>query len=186
VSQQLKDKLTDKQLVDLVLAGDMHAFRCLVETTRGLVAQIVNRLIQTPEDRKDVAQDVYLKTFHNLAGFRFQSKLSTWIGQIAYNTCINRLQKKQLTIYGPPESPADDQTDRPLIQKELKGLLETEIGRLPPIYQTLIGLYHHEELSYLEIAGITGLPEGTVKSYLFRARKQLKDSMLSLYKNEKL
>lgn len=192
--------LTDRQLVDLVLAGDMHAFRCLVEMTEGLVAQIVTRLIRIDEDRKDVAQDVYLKAFQNLKGFRFQSKLSTWVGQIAYNTCLNRLQKKQLSIYGPPERTADgmeddarsdhfraaDETDRLLLQKELKGLLEAEIGRLPPIYQTLIGLYHQEALSYQEITRITGLPEGTVKSYLFRARKELKDSMLSMYKKEKL
>lgn len=191
---------TDRQLVDLVLAGDMHAFRHLVETTQGLVAQIVGKLIRTDEDRKDVAQDVYLKAYQNLRGFRFHSKLSTWVGQIAYNTCLNVLEKKQLAIYDPPgraaEGPendtwsdhfrAADETDRLLLQKELKSLLAAEMERLPPIYQTLIGLYHHEELSYQEITQITGLPEGTVKSYLFRARKQLKDSMLSMYKKEKL
>ena len=192
--------LTDRQLVDLILTGDMHAFRRLVETTQGLVAQIVGKLIQTDEDRKDVAQDVYLKTYQNLRGFRFQSKLSTWIGQIAYNTCLHRLQTKKLNMYGPSPGaagearddawsdafPAADETDRLLLQKELKSLLAAEVGRLPPLYQALIGLYHHEELSYQEIAQITGLPEGTVKSYLFRARKQLKDSMLSGYKKEKL
>ena len=176
----------DRQLVDLVLAGDMHAFRHLVETTQGLVAQIVSRLIRADEDRKDVAQDIYLKTYQNLRGFRFQSKLSTWVGQIAYNTCLNLLEKKQLTIYEPAEKAAEDRTDQLVLQKELKGLLAAELARLPPIYQTLIGLYHHEELSYQEIIQITGLPEGTVKSYLFRARKQLKDSMLSMYKKEKL
>lgn len=186
MSQQLKHTLTDRQLVDLALGGDMHAFRCLVENTERLVAQIVGKLIQAEEDRKDIAQDVYLKVFRNLKGFKFQSKLSTWVGQIAYNACLNRLQKQQLTIYGPPERAAEDETDRLLLQKELKVLLAAELARLPPIYQTLIGLYHHEELSYLEIAAITRLPEGTVKSYLFRARKQLKDSMLSIYKKEKL
>jgi len=200
VSQHQMHMLTDRQLVDLVLAGDMHAFRRMVEMTERLVAQIVNKLIQIEEDRKDVAQDVYLKAFQNLKGFRFQSKLSTWLGQIAYNTCLNRLKKKQLSIYGPLERVAGgleddmrydhfravDETDRLLLQKELKGLLEAEIGRLPPIYQTLIGLYHQEALSYQEITRITGLPEGTVKSYLFRARRELKDSMLSRYKKEKL
>lgn len=192
--------LTDRQLVNLVLGGDMHAFSRLVEMTEGLVAQIVYKLIPNEEDRKDVAQDIYLKVYQHLKSFRFQSKLSTWVGQIAYNTCLNRLQKKQLTIYparekegeGPDDdAKADwlrsaDETDRMLLQKELKGLLQAEIRRLSPLYQTLIGLYHQEELSYLEIAGITGLPEGTVKSYLFRARRQLKDTMLSIYKKEKL
>ena len=192
--------LTDRQVVDLILGGDMHAFGSLVEMTEGLVAQIVYKLIPNEEDRKDVAQDIYLKVYRHLNGFNFQSKLSTWVGQIAYNTCLNRLQKKQLTIYIPPEretegqeddpqayiSRTSDETDRMLLQKELKGLLAAEIGRLPPLYQTLIGLYHQEELSYLEIARITGLPEGTVKSYLFRARKQLKETILSSYKKEKL
>ncbi len=192
--------LTDRQLVDLVLGGDLHAFSSLVGMTEGLVAQIVYKLIPNEEDRKDVAQDIFLKVYQHLKDFRFQSKLSTWVGQIAYNTCLNRLQKKQLTIYPTRERDADgpddegradwlkaaDETDGMLLQKELKNLLHAEIGRLPSLYQTLIGLYHQEELSYLEIAGITGLPEGTVKSYLFRARRQLKDSMLSIYKKEKL
>jgi RNA polymerase sigma-70 factor (ECF subfamily) len=192
--------LSDRQLVDLVLGGDMHAFSSLVESTEGLVAQIVYKLIPHEEDRKDIAQDIYLKVYQHLKNFRFQSRLSTWVGQIAYNTCFNHLQKKQLNVYHPPEREAEeqeedirstifratDETDRKLLQKELKGLLQSEIGRLPPLYQTLIGLYHQEDLSYQELARITGLPEGTVKSYLFRARRQLKDSILSNYKKEKL
>jgi RNA polymerase sigma factor (sigma-70 family) len=178
--------LTDRQVVDKVLRGEIQAFRDIVSLTEGLVARIIHQLIPDQEDRKDVAQDVYLKVYQHLKGFRFQSKLSTWVAQIAYNTCLNRLQKKQPSIYNPPDLPADDATDGKLLQKELNGLLATGIGRLPPVYQTLIGLYHQEDLSYHEIAGITGLPEGTVKSYLFRARKQLKDTMLSIYKKEKL
>jgi RNA polymerase sigma factor (sigma-70 family) len=182
------------------LGGDLQAFSGIVAMTEGLVAQIVYQLIAHEEDRRDVAQDVYLKVYQHLKGFRFQSRLSTWVGQIAYNTCISRLQKKKTPLFLPPEHPdedggeggfhaalrATDETDRLLLQKELKSLLQAEIGRLPPIYQTLIGLFHQEELSYLEIARITALPEGTVKSYLFRARKQLKETVLANYKKEKL
>ena len=73
-----------------------------------------------------------------------------------------------------------------ILRKELTGIVQAEIGRLPPLYQTLVGLYHQEDLSYQEMAQITGLPEGTVKSYLFRARKMLKEKLLSTYKMEKL
>ncbi len=190
--------LTDRQLVDKVLRGEMQAFSQLIGMTEGLVARIVHQLIRNEEDRKDAAQDVYLKVYQHLKGFRFQSKLSTWVGQIAYNTCLNRLQKRQLAIYDPPVQNGDEtegggrpelfraeeETDRMLLLKEQRGLLAAGIARLPPLYQTLISLYHQEELSYQEIAGITGLPEGTVKSYLFRARKQLKETMF--YKKEKL
>jgi RNA polymerase sigma-70 factor (ECF subfamily) len=195
VSHQPRNILTDRQLVDQVLGGDMHAFSAIVKTTEGLVAQIVYKLIPNEEDRKDMAQDIYLKVFHHLKGFKFQSKLSTWVAQIAYNTCFNRLQKKQIPLYVPPDGDwgqVEEYRDRAegadgvLLKKELNGLLQTEIGRLPPLYQTLIGLYHQEDLSYQEIAQITGLPDGTVKSYLFRARKMLKESLLSNYKKEKL
>jgi RNA polymerase sigma-70 factor (ECF subfamily) len=195
VSYQPRNIHTDRQLVDLVLGGDMHAFSTIIKTTEGLVAQIVYKLISNEEDRKDMAQDIYLKVFQHLKGFKFQSKLSTWVAQIAYNTCLNRLQKKQVPLYVPPDGvwgqaegygSRAEGADGVLLNKELNGLLQTAIGRLPPLYQTLIGLYHQEDLPYQEIAQITGLPEGTVKSYLFRARKILKESLLSNYKKEKL
>ena len=167
--------------------------------TEGLVAQIVWRLISNEEDRKDIVQDIYLKVFHHLKGFRFQSKLSTWVAQIAYNTCNSRLQKKRLPLHVLPDEEgagpgsgqqhtlrAAEETDDSILKKELTGILQAQIGQLPPLYQTLIGLYHQEELTYQEMAQITGLPEGTAKSYLFRARKMLKEKLLSKYKMEKL
>ena len=77
-----------------------------------------------------------------------------------------------------------DETFSLLHQKELTAILKKEIDQLPPIYQTLITLYHKEEMSYNEITEITGLPEGTVKSYLFRARKMLKNNLSQHYQKE--
>ncbi|HEY4965525.1 MAG TPA: sigma factor-like helix-turn-helix DNA-binding protein, partial [Puia sp.] len=68
----------------------------------------------------------------------------------------------------------------------VKAILRKEIDKLPLIYQTLITLFHHESMSYEELAQVTGLPEGTVKSHLFRARKMLKENLLSKYKKEAL
>ncbi|HLI92567.1 MAG TPA: sigma factor-like helix-turn-helix DNA-binding protein, partial [Puia sp.] len=112
---------------------------------------------------------------------------------------LNRLEKKQLDYFlaaerdddgkGEPSTlvfRAPEETDQRLLRKELRELIAIEIGRLPPLFQTLIGLYHQEDLSYQEIGGITGLPEGTIKSYLFRARKMLKETTLSSYKKETL
>ena len=150
--------LTDRQVVDLVLGGDMHAFGRLVEMTEGLVAQIVYKLIPSEEDRKDVAQDVYLKVYRHLKSFKFQSKLSTWVGQIASTPVLTGCKRNSRPSMNPPKLQADDVSDRKLLQKELNGLLAAGIGGLPPVYQTLIVLYHQEELSYLEIRRITGLP----------------------------
>lgn len=191
----------DKHLVDKVLGGDARAFGIIIRSTERLVAQIVFKMISNPEDRKDMAQDIYLKVYSNLSGFKFESKLSTWIGRISYNTCMDHLRKKKLVLPGnlyednePMEKDGSDKMDLSsaagindaILQKDLSHILKTEIEKLSPVYKTLISLYHNEELSYEEIGQITGLPEGTVKSYLFRARKALKNNLLSQHKKEDL
>jgi RNA polymerase sigma factor (sigma-70 family) len=187
---------TDQYLVDQVLKGDQQAFARIVRQTEGLVAQIVFKMIPAPGDRPDIVQDVYLKAFRNLSGFRFNAKLSTWLGKITYNTCLHYLEKKKLAFLPDTNEQDDEPVNRSLSQndvekllsgKELASILGSAIKMLsPPIYQTLITLYHQEELTYAEIGEITSLPEGTVKNYLFRARKSLKEDLLSRYKKEEL
>jgi RNA polymerase sigma-70 factor (ECF subfamily) len=196
--------VTDQQLVAQVLGGHTEAFGLIVQRTEALVTQMVFKMIRHPADRPDIAQEVYLKAFKNLAGFKFQAKLSTWIGQITYNTCLHYLEKKQLVLLDPAEPaphaaaeegrrapPAlaagpDSDPEVALFGHDLAGILGTAIEQLPPLYRTLIALYHQQELSYEEIAQITSLPDGTVKNYLFRARKQLKQQLLARYHREDL
>lgn len=192
-------KRTDQELVGQVLKGDTKAFALLIKNTEGLVAQIVYKMIASREDRKDIAQDVYLKAFQHLNTFRFQAKFSTWIGQIAYNTCLKYLEKKKLilsdqlatqaetdtgawSVANNPVDPFDNEIEKQLLDREFSQILTTEIDNLSPIYKTLITLYHQEELSYADIGQIVQLPEGTVKSYLFRARKALKEQVLRRYR----
>jgi len=157
-------------------------------------------MIMNEEDRKDISQDVYLKAYHNLSSFRFSSRLSTWLGSITYNTCINFLNKKNYLLIDDlfPEGKDNDDMkfnvpdvnmvaqDEWLISKEVQQYLHQSIEQLPPIFKTMIALYHSEEFSYEEIAEMTELPLGTVKSYLFRARKKLKESLLMQFKTEEL
>ena len=195
------DTLTDRQLVEKVLTGDTSAFATIIKNTEALVAQIVFKMVDDIEDRKDLAQDIYLKAYKNLPGFRFGSKLSTWIAQVSYNTCLDYLRKKKLVLQDTVHDDGDEDlpginnkyslvlnvgADKDIFRKELSGILKTEIDRLPVIYKTLITLYHNEEMSYDEIAQITQLPEGALKNYLFRARKALKNSLLQHYKKEDL
>jgi RNA polymerase sigma factor (sigma-70 family) len=189
---------SDQALVQQVLNGNTQAFGQLLKQTERLVAQILFKLVSNPEDRKDLAQDVYLKVHRNLAAFQFQSKLSTWVAQIAYHTCTDYLRKKKLLLLGDDFYQEDESRDLKIAgftatvvettidQKELKTILQTGLSKLSPIYQTLISLYHQEEMSYGEIVQITGLPEGTVKNYLFRARKALKNELLQMHKKEDL
>lgn len=203
MNDNLETNQTDKYLVNKILKGDVNAFGVIIKNTERLVAQIVFKMVNDTEDRKDIAQDTYLKVFRNLSTFKFQSKLSTWIAQIAYNTCLSHLEKKKLVslplFYERREEEDKDYEDiinpvnryteeaeKFIFQKELSAILKLEIDQLPPLYKTLITLYHNEELNYAEIAQITALPEGTLKSYLFRARKALKEKLLLKYKNEAL
>ena len=160
-----------------------------MKNTEGLVAQIIFKMVADGEGRRDLAQDVYLKVFKKLSGFRFNSKLSTWVGQIAYNTCLNYLQKKRLVLVDENDFDGfkqlySDDAESLVLTKELSQILRIEIDKLSPLYRTLITLYHNEDLSYSTIAQITELPEGTVKNYLFRARKVLRDKLLHIYNKE--
>ncbi len=94
------NSLTDQTLVEKVLRGETSTFSIIIRNTERLVAQIVFKMIPNIEDRKDIAQDVYLKAFQKLNSFKFQSKLSTWVGQIAFNTCLNYLEKKKIVLLG--------------------------------------------------------------------------------------
>lgn len=196
--------VTDQQLVAQVLGGNTAAFGQIVQRTEGLVTQMIFKMIRQPADRPDIAQEVYLKVFKNLAGFKFQAKLSTWVGQITYNTCLHYLEKKHLVLVNSaepaPEDPPEEGRRAPpplvagpdydpettLFGHDLAGILGTAIEQLPPLYRTLISLYHQQELSYEEIVQITSLPDGTVKNYLFRARKFLKQQLLARYQRDDL
>jgi RNA polymerase sigma-70 factor (ECF subfamily) len=203
VNNNTRQNTTDQVLVERVLGGDHNAFGAIVKKTESLVAKIIFDIIPAEGDRKDIAQDIYLKAFQKLSGFKFQSKLSTWIAQISYNTCIDHLRKKKIVLvetFVKNDNSSDDEldilnssnriitetADRVVVEKDLTEIVKAGIDKLPAIYKTLITLYHTEELSYEEISTITGLPAGTVKSYLFRARKQLKNDLLLQYKKEDL
>jgi RNA polymerase sigma factor (sigma-70 family) len=202
---EIKENIqTDQYWIGKVLGGEPNAFVTVIQNTERLVTQIIFKMISNSEDRKDIAQDIYLKAFKSLPSFRYQSKLSTWIAQIAYNTCLTYLERKKLVLLdqsqennGPDEESLElankksvvhlfNSTENDIFQRELNEILKSEIERLSPLHRTLITLYHNEELSYEEIARITQLPEGTVKSYLFRARRSLKDNLLRKYKKEEL
>lgn len=193
----------EKKLVEKVLTGDRYAFAEIIKNTQRLVTLILFKMIANSADHKDLVQDVYLRAYDKLNTFQFRSKLSTWIGQIAYHACLHYLEKRKLVLVDDVftdgetgSSPLGQLSDRSvspfnkegetlLIGKELKDILQAAIDRLSPVHRTLLSLYQ-AGMSNEEIVQITGLPEGTIKSYLFRARKKLKKDILSKYRKEDL
>jgi len=192
--------LKEKELIKLILRGNVKLFEEIIKQYQRLVLSIVIQFVNDKFDREDVCQEIFIKVYQNLAGFNFNSKLSTWIGKITYNHCINYVNKNSrfLTMQSIDEIKKND-TDyyiedffcdsyntisEDYESKEIHKLLKNYIGKLPKLYQTILNLYHIQEMSYKEISEILSLPEGTVKSYLFRSRKKLKEKLLSSYKEE--
>ena len=194
----MKSETDEKILIKSVLLKDRDAFEKLIHQYEGLVLHIAGPLIRNEKDREDICQDVFLKVYEKLHTFQSRSKLSTWIGNIAYNTCINFLQKKKNLLLDDIFKPGNnndsanhenvfDKTEtqspeRLLIQKEEGKLLGAAVDKLPVIQKTLLLLFHQDELSLDEISVIIEMPVNTVKSHLFRARANLKEMLLQ-YKN---
>ncbi len=174
----------DRALISSVLEGDMEAFRQLIKQHERLVAHMVGRLIRNEEDLEEICQDVFLKVYDKLSEFNYQSKLSTWIATIAYRHAINHLRKKKLPISELTEDEsfkerfvADGNMVEELEDKDIEEKIMGYIHQLPIHYRSIVTLYHVDGMSYPEIGAVTGMPEGTVKNYLFRARKLLKEKI---------
>ena len=174
--------MDDKELVSQILTGNMNAFTFLVNRYQKLVVHITGRLIQRQEEIEDISQEVFVKVYQNLSKYRNECKLSTWIATIAYNSSINYLNKYKKG----KGSEMDDTNLTHFVTKyrsdnyeqiDLHRYIRNQIELLPVHYRTVITLFHLEEFSYLEIEQITGMPEGTVKSYLYRAKAILKERL---------
>jgi RNA polymerase sigma factor (sigma-70 family) len=185
--------IEERALVTRVINGDMYAFRLLIKQHERLVAHMVGRLIKSEEEKEELAQDVFLKVYDKLKDFNFQSKLSTWIATIAYRLAINHLRKEKMVF---SEIPEEERFTKRFIEEETPADLLVEadtdqfvsklVEQLPEQYKVILNLYHVEHMTYPEICQIMNLPEGTVKSYLFRARNLLKEVVQKHSRKEEL
>jgi len=173
----------EKDIITRILNKDFQAFELLVRQYERLVFFVINRLVHDHQDKEDLCQEVFIKIHKNLYKFEFKSKLSTWIARIAYLTAINHLKlNKQEWLSEYPDNIdqyyfTNENPEHTLIKKDTVHYVNELIQEMPLQYRTVLTLYHLNEFSCLEIEEITGIPEGTVKSYLFRARKLLKEKI---------
>ncbi|MFZ5517967.1 MAG: RNA polymerase sigma factor [Candidatus Zhuqueibacterota bacterium] len=196
---------SEKELITKILSGEPDDFRVLIQKYKKLVSHIIFRVVSNPTDREELGQEIFIKVYENLATFQFKSKFSTWIGRIAYNAALNYARKKRIPLYedfGAGDRHEDfgqsnsfrmseieslpQQPDEEFIKLQVSSLLHQHIESLPVQYRIVLTCFHVDNLSYREISEITALPEGTVKSYIFRGRKILKDRLLAEYTMEEL
>jgi RNA polymerase sigma-70 factor (ECF subfamily) len=189
---------TDQELVRLCLKSDERAARELVERFERPVFSLVYRMVRDRELAEDLTQEVFVRTFNNLQRYDRSYKFSSWLFKIAYNLTVDHLRKKRLktiSIHGSPDAVTPERQEATSLSlesdvespdamaesKELAGSLEEAIGRLRPEYRTAILLRHVEGRAYEEIASVMDVPLGTVKTYIFRARRELRDMLEDLH-----
>ncbi len=185
-------ELSDEELVAKAKKNDRRAFEGLVNRHQKMAFNLAYRMLGNREDAEDAAQDSFIRLYHSIAKFRVQAKFTTWFYRIVSNVCLSKLSAsgaRQSFIELDAEaesvySEASDWKDTPeniLLKEESKQTVRELVRLLPPAYRAVITLYHLEWFSYAEIAQILDLPEGTVKTHLFRAREALKKAVLNKY-----
>lgn len=188
--------LNDRKLVRRLKRRDESAFSELVRTYQHKVFNVVYRILGNKAEAEEVSQEVFIAIFKYIDSFRGEAKLSTWIYRIATNHARNRVKylarRSQRAHRDIDEGPETANEDSPLsayiaspheeaVGKELEEIIRDGLKTLNEIHRTIVVLRDIEGLTYSEIAKIVDLPEGTVKSRLFRARIALKEYVESRY-----
>ena len=195
--------IDERELVERILEGDREAFLAFIDRYERLVKHVVFRMVDDDRDREELCQDVFVRAHRYLDGFRFESKVSTWLARIARNTCLNHLEKKEVPLYADEASAPDGGTPDartalnrvPDSSEDVAAVTEGRhqrdrvregIQALSEHYRTALTLYHLEGMSVSQISTVMENPEGTVKSHLYRGRKKLKEWLLERYQREEL
>ncbi len=195
--------IDERALVERILDGDREAFLSFIDQYERLVKHVVFRMVDDDRDREELCQDVFVRAHRYLDGFRFESKLSTWLARIARNTCLNHLEKKEVPLYADEapspkgETPdarmalnrvpdADADVAATAEERQKREVIRNGIESLAEHYRTALTLYHLEGMSVSQISTVMDNPEGTVKSHLYRGRKKLKNWLLDRYQREEL
>jgi RNA polymerase sigma factor (sigma-70 family) len=180
-------KYSDRALVDAVLAGTPGAFEHLVRDHQALCWHIVLKLVRDPEDARDLCQDTFLRVHRHLHQYRFDSALKTWVGRVAYSVALRHLERRRIPLDAVPDEDgavraldavaSSEDVQSQVGQAQIDAIVRRHMGRLPPIQSLLLTLYHLDEFTIPEISATTGLPPGTIKSHLARARARLRDTL---------
>ena len=168
-----------------------NRFEELVDETKGMIYNLGLRLFKNVEDALDFSQDVYLQAYASLRTFRGESKFSTWLYSLALNHGLNKIKKdkryniifhEKIEILDSTEYAENRNCDTNplnlLTDKEKKEAVEKELNSLPEMYRIPLLLFYYEKMSYTQIAEKLGVKEGTLKSYIFRGKRILKNKLL--------
>lgn len=188
---------TDQEIVALAREGREAAYRELIRRYERPVFSLILRMVRDRQLAEDLSQETFIKALNAIATYRPEFKFSSWIFKIANNAAIDHLRRREvdtLSLDGAPNATSQedieatalqvgDKGETPLAELEARELgtaIERAIGQLRPEYRSCILLRHVEGLAYEEIAQLLDLPLGTVKTYIHRARHELRGTLAGL------
>ncbi len=176
----LKMTTNDQILISQIVEGDTNSFTILVDRYKDLVFTLALRMLKNREEAEEIAQDTFIKTYKSLDKFKGDSKFSTWIYRVAYNSCLDRIKKNKKHINDVEINEftehqvvtIDNALDKMEI-KEREEAMQRCIDTLPSEESFLLTLYYFDDLSLEEISKIVGITANSIKVKLFRSRKKL-------------
>src|SRR5688500_2290571 len=181
--------VSDRELVAIAVTGFDGSFEELVRRYQRPISAYVYRMVGNYESALDLTQEIFIKVYNSLTRYRSEFKFSTWIYKIAHNAAVDHLRRNSTREQSLVAGIEGDTFDLPIEsarlspeqeseQKERRGEIEAVVRALPANYRELIILRHSQDLSYEEIVEVTGLPLGTVKNRLFRAREMMRQQFV--------
>ena len=171
----------DDELIRSILIGNGERYDDIVERYQAGLYRTAFYYTQNIEDARDITQEIFIKAYNSLAGFKQDSTFSTWLYRIAVNHCIDWCRKKKPfleentcfdNLCDEEGSPEDL-----FLRQEIASEVHAAVGSLPPIYSTILILYYFEDFSPQQIADIMDTPKRTVETRLFRGRNMLRDKL---------
>jgi len=164
--------------VGQALGGDHAAFGQLMHRYAGAVYNLGYRMLGSAEDAEDASQEIFLRAYTRLASFDRQRRFSTWLLSIGSNYCIDRLRRRRFSWMTLDDAafalPSKERSpERIALDHEQQAIVQRALQQMPEHYRMVTVLRYWSDLSYEEIASVTGLPESTIKTRLHRARHML-------------
>ena len=173
----------DAALVKNVLSGDNAAFAKIVSLYKNKVSALGMGFFRNEVDTEDFVQEVFLKVYTKLSSFRGESLFSTWLTRLAYNTAVNSIQRQKSYVSLSSQEEIASSALNPEeaeIRRITKSAVREAIAGLEEKYAVCLDLYFFHDIQYSQISEITGFPENTIKSHIFRAKKILREKLKEL------
>jgi RNA polymerase sigma factor (sigma-70 family) len=192
--------IADQHYIDKILQGDANAFAVLVDRYKDMIFTLSIKMIKNREEAEEVAQDTFIKAYNSLVKFKGDSKFSTWIYKIAYNTCLDRLKKNKkednnisIDEFSAHLIKTMDNALSALEDKERKQTIQNCLNLLPSEENFLLTLFYFEDQNLEEIGKVMNINTNNVKVKLFRSRqklavilkKQLEPEIVEYYERER-